>query len=270
MKSSVSFWSYQKMIQSEQISLIEVLRLLEEMQVDQVELLSDFMKDDETHRQVSSFLKNSPLTVSSYSASNNFVAEEAERKANIAKIKEAVDIAKTYDTDVVRVFCANATDKYTYEQGIAMIVDSFKECTSYAEQKDVTLALENHGMFAGKSQQVLDILDAVGSPALKATTDTGNFLLVCDDPVQAVSKLAKRVALVHFKDFKKSDTGYAAIDGQKYEGTIIGQGEVDLPKIVSILKENGYNGALSIEYEGTDDDNVQAVKESVQYLKSLL
>lgn len=270
MKSSVSLWSYQRMMQSGQISVIEVLRLLEEMKVDQVELLSDFLKDDETHRQVSDFLKSSPLTVSSYSASNNFVAEEAERQAHIANIKEAVDIAKTYDTDVVRVFAANATDKYTYEEGREMIIDSFKQCVPYAEQKGVTLALENHGMFAGKSSQVEDILNSVGSPALKATADTGNFLLVCDDPVQAVLKLAKRVALVHFKDFKKSNTGYTALDGQKYEGTIIGQGEVDLPKIVSILRENGYSGALSIEYEGTDEDNVQAVKKSVEFLKTLI
>ena len=140
-----------------------------------------------------------------------------------------------------------------------------------AEENGVTYALENHGMFAGKASQVKNILDSVGSPALKSTADTGNFLLVCNDPVEAVSLLIDDIAHVHFKDFKKVESGgYEAQDGTHYIGTAIGDGQVDLKKIVALLREKGYDGFLSIEYEGSDADNLEAITHSIEFTNSIL
>ena len=48
-----------------------------------------------------------------------------------------------------------------------------------------------------------EIIETIGSHALKANTDTGNFLLVGEKPFDAVKNLVNNIGFVHFKDFKK-------------------------------------------------------------------
>jgi sugar phosphate isomerase/epimerase len=50
---------------------------------------------------------------------------------------------------------------------------------------------------------------------------------------------------VHFKDFKKTGNG-------KYEDCILGEGELDVDKLVRTLLNAKFKGALSLEYEGGD------------------
>ena len=84
------------------------------------------------------------------------------------------------------------------------------------------------------------IIEAVNSPALRANLDTGNFLLVGQDPLQAAKALVDLVALVHLKDFTYAapdETGhvYQGLDGKRYTGSIVGEGLVDLAGIYSVL-----------------------------------
>ena len=80
-------------------------------------------------------------------------------------------------TDILRVFSGSARAGVTQEQGMDWILEGLSAGAAYAESRGVTLALENHGKFAGRSEQVRGIIDAVGSPALRVNLDTGNFLL---------------------------------------------------------------------------------------------
>ena len=94
---------------------------------------------------------------------------------------------------------------------------------------------------------------------MRANVDTGNFLLVNQNPVDAIRDLAPLAAYVHLKDFRRRgrdeqvSESYAALDGSHFVGTAIGAGEVDLRAVLATLREAGYDGWLSIEFEGTGD-----------------
>jgi len=153
-------------------------------------------------------------------------------------------------------------------------VEGLTGAARYAYDQGVTLALENHGKLAGRSDQVTTILNAVASPALKANPDTGNFLLVHQPSHLAVAELSTRAAMCHFKDFRvvpDNYTGFAytGIEGLKFAGTAIGEGEVDLPDCVTALRQAGFDGWLNIEYEG-EEDPFSAVARSVDYTRRLL
>lgn len=64
----------------------------------------------------------------------------------------------------------------TLEQASQWILEAMAECAAFAREHGVVLALENHGLLAGKSSQVAEILASVGSPALKANIDTANWM----------------------------------------------------------------------------------------------
>ena len=151
--------------------------------------------------------------------------------------------------------------------------EGLTEAANYAHSKGVKLALENHGKLAGRGEQVRALIEDVrsncGHDAMGANPDTGNFVLVDEDSVKAVSEEASLAYMVHFKDFEPGPGVYSSLSGKQYRGTVIGEGAVDLPGCVAALKRSGFNGWLSLEYEG-EGDPIAEVERSLANAKALI
>jgi sugar phosphate isomerase/epimerase len=269
-------WSYFPTWKRTEFGIPKFIETVKEIGADGVELLDFFWKDRSTEEPlVLDALARTGIKVGVYSVSNNFVSKDpADREKAANVIIAGVDSAVKFGAGVVRVYAGNVKDDISFEQAFDWIVEGLKIGAAYAESKGVKLALENHGKLAGKSGQVLKILDAVGSPALGANPDTGNFLLVRETPFEAVKALSKRINMVHFKDFHNvpdewQGFAYTSLDGAKFVGKAVGEGDVDLASVVAALKADGFDGWLNIEYEGEEDPLV-AVKRSVESTLKLL
>lgn len=276
MKLGVSMWSYVATYKRGEMDIPKFIHTAKSIGADGVELLDFFWKDRAAEiESVDSALAETGLPVGVYSIGNDLVSTDpAKRAEQVAAIKEGVDNAVHFGAKVVRVFSGNTKEGISFEQAFDWIVEGLRDGAQYAESKDVKLALENHGMLAGKSGQVIKIIESVGSPALGANPDTGNFLLVHEAPHEALQVVAKVANMVHFKDFKEAPAdhqgwAYTSTDGLKYIGTAIGEGDVALEACVQELAAAGFNGWLNIEYEGTEDP-ITAMPRSVAYTRSLL
>lgn len=260
MKLGVSMWSYVAVWQRGGMDIPGFIREAKNIGVEGVELLDFFWKDRDAELPgVEQALAETGLPVGVYSVANDFaLPDPAARAAQVQAVKDGVDNAVHFGARVVRVFAGNPQPGIGLSDAFAWIVSSFKEVVGYAQDNGVTLALENHGALAGRSDQVALILDAVGSPALGANPDTGNFLLVHDTPHEAVARLAARAAMVHFKDFKLmpdnyDGPAYTAVDGLKFAGTAIGEGDVALADCLASLRAAGFDGWVNVEYEAPED-----------------
>ncbi len=279
MKIAVSMWSLVSYAEDGRIDAPGFVRYAAELGVPGVELLDVFWRDRERQLpQVEQALREGGLVVSAYAIGNDLVQpDEAERARQVQSIRDGVDTARRLETALLRVFSGGEKPGVAPAQGHAWIVAGLREGAAYAAEQGVTLALENHGLFAGRADQVRAIVEEVDSPALRANVDTGNFLLVNQSPTDAARELAGLAAYVHLKDFRTLQPGeeaaesYAGLDGSRYVGTVIGDGEVDLPAVLAGLRGAGYDGWLSIEYEGTASDALQrGVPESVRNTRALL
>lgn len=279
MKISVSMYSLASTISKENWSILDFIKYAKRIGLDGVELL-DFYWTNPTDKssEIESVVKalaKTDLKVSAYDVTNNFVKRSAtERAQEIDKIIEGIYVAKQLGADVVRVFCGDLSGNLTYEEGQDWIVEGLKACVDVAEKEKVYLAIENHGLLAGKSEQVKEIIGKVNSPFVKATFDTGNFLLVHEDPKAAFDNMKCEIVHVHFKDFREKQadenvTGFTSSEGIEMIGVIPGDGEVELDYIVNGLKAINYDSWLSIEYEGFEDAQV-ANEEAVARLRTLL
>ncbi|HRA68116.1 MAG TPA: sugar phosphate isomerase/epimerase family protein [Caldilinea sp.] len=280
MKLSISMWSVVSAVRQGRIDLpgfIEFAARQQENGARGVELLDYFWRDraaemDKAMRQIA----DAGLELVVYSIGNDFFQPEREAwEKQLADLKTGVDVANLLNVRTMRVFSGNAKPDYAFEDGFAWIVDGLAAGAHYAESHGVTLALENHGLMAGRSDQVRRVIEAVGSPALRANIDTGNFLLVNQNPTEAAQDLADLAALVHLKDFRRARADetehiYKALDGTAFTGAVVGQGEVELAAIVKILDDAGYDGWLSLEYEGGDDPLTIGVPQSLQAAQKLL
>lgn len=242
-----------------------------------VELLDIFWRDAMREiPAVKARIADAGMQVAVFSISNNFIQPQASARAQeLADLKRGVDIALELGTDILRVFSGNAREGVSQAQGMDWILEGLTAGAAYAKSQGVTLALENHGKFAGRSDQVRAIIDAVASPALRVNLDTGNFLPVGQNPTEAAKRLADLVVLAHLKDMRPA-TGdeashvFADPDGQLLTGSVIGDGLVDLPAIRAVLDSAGYAGWWSLEYEGAEEPLAVGVPRSLAAARTLL
>ncbi|SHE46466.1 Sugar phosphate isomerase/epimerase [Caldanaerobius fijiensis DSM 17918] len=273
MKLGVSMWSVVNEFQKGNMDVAKFIDLMHEQGVDGVELLDFFWKDKEKELPMAvQKLKNYNMEIACYSIGNDFVLPDEEaREKQIQYVKQGIDDAVRVGSYKLRVFSGSPKEGVSYEDGKRWIIECFKECVKYAEKKGVVLALENHGLFAGKSQQVKEIIEVVGSKYLRSTADTGNFFLVGEKPDEAVDNIKEYIVHVHFKDFKRSEPGkgYKGLGDVYYVGCVLGQGDVEMKRIVDIIQSAGYNSYLAIEFEGADPQ-IQGTVESINFVKKLL
>ncbi|MGQ9629210.1 MAG: sugar phosphate isomerase/epimerase family protein [bacterium] len=275
MKIGASMWSVVDHFRRGEIDAMGFVRYAESLGVEGVELLDFFWKDRERElADVIEHMKGSSLEVAAYSISNDFVVENSEERKSVASyIEEQLEVASELGAPVLRVFSGNLKEGLSFDGARGWIVEGMRSVVPVAERYGITLALENHGLLAGRSEQIRGVLDDVGSKFLRANIDTGNFLLVDESPLEAVRNLADRAALVHLKDFKKVKPGtphsYKSIKGEHFQGTVIGEGEVPLREILKELKAKEYSGYLSIEFEGIGGGKV-GLEKSVKNTKAIL
>jgi sugar phosphate isomerase/epimerase len=129
-----------------------------------------------------------------------------------------------------------AKEGYSDEDGFKWVIDSFAQCLKTAEKCGVTMGLENHWGLGRTPEGVMRVVEALHSPWLQVTLDTGNFL---EDPYDKLEKLAPNTALVQTKTYYGGGLWYTL--------------DLDYDRIAALLRRHNYRGYLSLEFEGKED-----------------
>ena len=138
---------------------------------------------------------------------------------------------------------------FTDEDAYPWVIEALEKCMPTAEKCGVVLGLENHWGLGLTPEGVLRIVNAVDSPWLQITTDTGNFL---QDPYQRLEKMAAKTILVQAKTYYGGGQWYSL--------------DLDYPRIGQILRKHGYRGYISLEFEGMEDYKT-AIPKSLQLMR---
>ena len=138
---------------------------------------------------------------------------------------------------------------YTDEDAFPWVIESIEKCIPIAKKCGVVLGLENHWGLGISAYGVKRIVDAIDSPWLRVTLDTGNFL---EDRDNQIEMLAPYACLIQAKTY--------------YGGGVWYQLDIDYNKIGSVMRKNNYKGYISLEFEGNENPDV-AVPKSLKLLR---
>ncbi|MGQ9733214.1 MAG: sugar phosphate isomerase/epimerase family protein [Candidatus Zipacnadales bacterium] len=144
---------------------------------------------------------------------------------------------------------------------------SLHQILAVAERHGIAVAIEPHQIYTSRLNTFERILSLSDSPCLKVNWDTGNIYLAGkEDPYEMLEALADRVVHVHAKDiaFEHGAQERGQVTGTAV-GCACGDGVVDWPRVIEILRAHGYNGVLSVEC-GT----VEQAAKSLDFLKRLV
>lgn len=195
----------------------------------------------------------------------------AERQAAMQKLKDAGITALSCGNITMQNDENNIRQAFQYAKDCNMpaIVcsphpDSIPILNRMVKEYDIKLAIHNHGPEDKRFPSPYDVMKAVQGfdKRIGLCIDVGHTARAKVDPAEAILKCKERLYDLHFKDISSTEP-----DGSTVEA---GRGVLDLPSIVHSLKKVRFDGMVSIEFEGWENDPLPAVAETVGYAKALL
>ncbi len=275
MRLGVSSYSFYKYITSAKCDYIKICDLAKEMGFEGIEftplaekaygITDDAMK---TAKEIREHCDKIGLEIIAYTVGANLVGDGAEDA--VEALFRHIDVAEVLGAKVLRHDVCYALPKkhlYSYRDAIAEMVPRIRRVTEYAQAKGIRTCTENHGYIFQAPERVEELILAVGHENYGWLCDMGNFLCADADPEHAVAIAAPYVFHVHAKDFlfkhgslDRPQGFFGTTGGNHIRGTVVGHGVVPVRNCINILKNAGYDGWLSLEFEGMEDclDGIRA------------
>lgn len=254
--STYSYWRFGKA--GRRATVLESIEQAGAMGFDGVEVLEVQMGEDNNlaaKRAIKREALLNGLPLIGLSTHQGFVSPDADkRKANIERTTNSLELAYDLGIPTMRVNTGRwgtsgnfdilmenqgiepALEGYTDEQGFAWVIDAYGKLAEEAGKRGVVMGLENHWGLGRTAAGVMRVVNAVNSPWLRTTLDTGNSL---QNQYTEYAALAEDAVLVQAKTYFGGGIWYTL--------------DIDYQRVAKILKQANYKGYISIEFEGKED-----------------
>ena len=285
MKTCVSSYSFSRYCRQNDKTQLDLIALAKEMGFDAIEFTDlnapEGMEVTDFAKRLREESERVGLPIVNYTIGADLLNAE-DLSAEVERLHKQVDIAALLGASGMRHDATggfkgeNRTFK-TFDNALPILADGCRRVTEYAAEKGITTMIENHGQFCQESMRVEKLVSAVGHPNFGLLVDVGNFLCADDPSILAVSRVAPYARHVHVKDFhvksgSEPNPGrgfFGTRAGNYLRGAILGHGNVPVYQCLRILKQSGYDGYVSIEFEGMED-NLPALEIGLENLKTYI
>ena len=282
MKTCVSSYSFSQYMRQSGANQLDLIVLAKEMGFDAIEMTDLDAPDGMSKQEFASLLREESerlsLPIVNYTIGADLL-NAPDPDAEVERLCEQVLVAETLGAfgmrhDATGGYRNNFRRYKTFDSALPTLADGCRRVTEFAAGHGVATMVENHGQFCQESTRVEKLVGAVDHSNFGLLVDVGNFLCADDPSVTAVARVASFARHVHVKDFHvKSGSepnpgrGFFGTRGGNYlRGAILGHGNVPVYQCLRILHEQGYDGYVSIEFEGMED-NLPALEIGLENLK---
>lgn len=207
--------------------------------------------------------------------------DNAFRQKEIEKQKRWIDMTFTLGGSYCRVLSGQRRPELSISEGVKLAAESIEACLPYAQERNITLIIENHYKddfweypeFAQKADVLCQLVERIHHPNFGVNYDPSNTYLAGEDPIDLLKRVSRRVVTMHasdrylkhgtIEDLRKEEggaTGYA----KRLSHGEIGKGLNDYDAIFTELKRVGFDGWVSIE-DGVD--GMDQLERSVAFLR---
>src|SRR6185312_3044096 len=175
-----------------------------------------------------------------------------------------LDLAAEIGAPFLRVFGGGFPAHTTRAAILEPTAEVLRTLARYGEQCGVTVLLETHDAWTN-SADVRELVQAVAQPAFKVLWDTHHTYRFGEAPAQTWAVLGDAIAYAHVKDSRLNGP-------EDWTYCLLGEGDLPLREICAVLKQSGYSGYLSLEWEKKWHPEIAepeiALPQAVPYLRA--
>jgi sugar phosphate isomerase/epimerase len=260
-KISLAQWSINKMIREDKISPYEFASLASKWGFEGLEYVSqlytDVTKSDNQDAAIKLFIQKNNELSAKFGLKNILIMvdeegnlatqNEEERLTAIKNHKKWINAAAEMGCHSMRINLFGETDPELWKSYSKL---SLIKLSEYALPLNVNIIVENHGYLSSNAALLMELINEVNMKNCGTLPDFGNFCLkrenneLWDAPCVESYDNYKGIAEMMPKAFAVSAKSYD-FDGEGSETTL------DYQRLISIVKSNGYDQYIGIEYEGS-------------------
>jgi sugar phosphate isomerase/epimerase len=217
---------------------IELRGILREMDLTKVKELSTAQSRQDTLQR----MKDKGLRFADLGSSATMhFSDPAERLKNLDEGRRFIDLAQQLECPFVRVFPNNFPKDQDKAATMDLMVKGLLELANHAKGSKVSVLVESHGDLV-KISDLETVMKASKHPNAGMIWDVTNMWTITKEaPADAYKVLRPYIRHTHIKDAK-------IVNGDpKY--VLLGQGEVPIFEAIDALRNGGYKGYYSFEWE---------------------
>lgn len=212
-------------------------------------------------KQISRWLQELDLKFSAVDAHSTLLLPQM----GVPYLMRAIDFAHETECPIVMSDEGPMDTWMPFDQSFELMCMSLEAVIPYAQEKGVLMTVELHNPLTTDKTALLQLTKRFSADELGINFDTGNSFLAGNDPVEMLDGIADRVVQVHAKDIPE----WQLVERGKVTGTrvgvAIGDGVIDFPGIVDVMKDAGFEGVISVEC-----DRLEEAEQSFKVLSALL
>lgn len=187
---------------------------------------------------------------------------KSEKTDPVKNIRKWIGIASFLGAPAMRVDVVRPQAEMSLDETIQLNIDVIKEVIPTAIENGIALGMENHSIFRS-ADKVLRVVKGVDSEWYGTVPDVGNFVLENKETAyEDMEKVAPYAIFCHAKTLKLG-LGWQGLTSYWEEKLI------DYKKVIEIFRTYGFNGYMSQEYEGKEDEET-AVPKGHKFLTRLV
>lgn len=252
----------------------EWITLAADLEVDGLEWYAGFleMADEANWARFRREVEGTGKVIPMLCCSPDFTHPDAAFRANeIAKQKRWIAMAAALGSSYCRVLSGQRRPELSHEQGVALAAACIEACLPDAQERGITLILENHYKddfweypeFAQHGDVFCALVNRIRHPNFGVNYDPSNAFLAGEDPLELLYRISDRVVTMHasdryllegtLDDLRREEGGALGYAKRLRHGEI-GKGLNDYDAIFTELRRVGFDGWISIEdgVEGMD------------------
>jgi sugar phosphate isomerase/epimerase len=164
-------------------------------------------------------------------------------------VAKGINVCKALGVNVVLLAFFGEGDLRDDKKGTDIVVERLKRVAPKAEKAGVFLAIESWL----SAEQHIDIIDRVGSPAVKVYYDVGNSHKAGYDIYKEIRQLGKHICEFHAKDYDD----------------LYGKGSIDFEQVRRAMDDIGYRGWIVMEGVKMPLGVEESCRYDAQYLRGI-
>jgi sugar phosphate isomerase/epimerase len=188
---------------------------------------------------------------------SQYSPDAAERERAVTASKLWIDVGVALGSPGIRTHIDDAKGA---KPDVGLTAGTLSRVAEYAAKKNVVVHLENDNPVSEDPFFIVQVLEKVNSPWLRALPDFGNSVAAHPQDEEFAYRaidtmFAHAYGICHVKDGEPDEQGKPT--------------HVDLPRTFRILKENNYKGYCSIEFDAPGDPykpTAELVEQTVKFL----
>ena len=262
-KISLAEWSLHRALNSKEIDHIDFAAIAKnDFSINAIEYVNSFFFNHAKDNAYLIEMKNraddhgvKSLLIMCDNEGNLGEPEEKRRIQAVQNHYKWAEAAKFLGCHSIRV---NARSFGTYDEQIKLAADGLRRLVEFGDNIEINIIVENHGGLSSNGEWLSSVMKEVNHPRIGTLPDFGNFRIENDnwyDRYKGMEQLmpyAKAVsAKSHEFDKNGDETGS------------------DYYRMMDIVLENGYNGYVGIEYEGSKHSEMEGIRLTNKLLKKI-